>query len=152
MLGVQFVQFEPEAAYRDDLVTLRAPPRILVVDDDPGVRGVLAEYLRRRACLVEVAADGVEGLAQLGRASFDVIITDIQMPRMDGAEFWLQAVAAHPHLCDRFLFCSVLPVPASIPREHAARFLHKPLALADLWSALAGLLDEALARAPRDDN
>jgi CheY-like chemotaxis protein len=152
MLGVQFVQFGSEGASRDDLVTLRAPPRILVVDDDPGVRSAMSRFLRGRGCSVEVAADGVEGLAQLGRAGFDAIITDIQMPSMDGAEFWLQAIARHPSLSDRFLFCSASPIPAAIPSEHTARFLQKPVAFADLWTALADLLDEAPARPPGDDS
>jgi CheY-like chemotaxis protein len=145
---VQFVQFEREGACHDDLVTLRAPPRILVVDDDAGVRHALYRYLHRQGYAVAVAADGREGLTQLARADFDAVITDIRMPSMDGAEFWRQAVVAHPHLSDRFLFCSSLPVPSAVPPEHAARFLQKPFALADLLEALSDLLGEPRPTAP----
>lgn len=134
------MQFNVGVWRHDDLVNLPMPPRILVVDDDPGVRSILFRYLSRRGCSVEVATNGVEALAWLGCGSFDAIITDIQMPSMDGAEFWRQTVVLHPWLRDRFLFCSALPIPAGTPRHHSIRFLQKPFELVDLWAALADLL------------
>jgi hypothetical protein len=46
----------------------------------------------------------------------------------------------HPGLRDRFLFCSSQPIPLSIPRDHAVRFLTKPFDLTDLWAKLLDLL------------
>ncbi len=60
--------------------------RILIVDDDWFVRQVYADGLAREGFDVVCAADGAEALDLLGRESFDVIVTDILMPEMDGLE------------------------------------------------------------------
>jgi len=58
--------------------------RILVADDEEGIRSFLAEALERDGHEVEQAEDGAAALAQLQRQSFDVLLTDLQMPEMDG--------------------------------------------------------------------
>lgn len=63
----------------------RAPQiRILVVDDDPPAREATLAALRNRGYRVAGAEDGLDALRQLQRAKFHVVVTDIQMPRMDG--------------------------------------------------------------------
>lgn len=58
--------------------------RILVADDEEGIRSFLAEALQRDGHEVEQAEDGAIALAHLQRQSFDVLLTDLQMPEMDG--------------------------------------------------------------------
>lgn len=58
--------------------------RILVADDEEGIRSFLAEALERDGHQVEQAEDGAVALARLQRQSFDVLLTDLQMPEMDG--------------------------------------------------------------------
>ncbi len=116
--------------------------RILVVDDEPAIRKGVGRYLRQRGCAVEIAADGAKALDLVARAPFDAIVTDIQMPLMDGETFWRQAVTLHPHLRGRFLFCSALPLPVSVAAEPRIRFLPKPFELAELWTALSDLLSD----------
>jgi CheY-like chemotaxis protein len=58
--------------------------RILVVDDDPLVRETALRGLRRRGYYAEEAEDGLQALHHLQRSRFDVVVTDIQMPRLDG--------------------------------------------------------------------
>jgi len=58
--------------------------RILVVDDDPLIRGSLYELLRGRRYDVEMAADGDEAMNQLRRRSYHLVITDWKMPQVDG--------------------------------------------------------------------
>lgn len=111
-----------------------------MVDDNPAIRGVLCRYLRRQGCAVEVAANGAEGLHWVARARFDAIVTDIEMPAVDGATFWRWAVTLHPYLRHRFLFCSALPLPEPLAAERSVRFLSKPYDLADVWATLAELL------------
>lgn len=60
--------------------------RILVVDDNPLVREVLKEYLSFDKHLVETAESGFEAMEKLGKIPFDVVITDMVMPRMSGTE------------------------------------------------------------------
>lgn len=70
--------------------TSSAPPagalRILVIDDEAGVRDVLCELLSEEGHHVTAAASGAEGLACFGAGTFDVVITDLAMPKLDGLE------------------------------------------------------------------
>lgn len=60
--------------------------RVLVVDDDPGVRTSVAAALRREGYTVELASDGMEALDRLGAGPFDCVVLDVLMPRLDGLE------------------------------------------------------------------
>ncbi len=57
-------------------ITAPAPASVLVVDDDPRVRTLLATWVRRRGCVVETAADPNEALDALARNAFDVVFAD----------------------------------------------------------------------------
>ncbi len=57
---------------------------ILVVDDDEGLRSLLAEYLSGRGFRVEVAPDGEAGLARLRGGGVDLVVLDVMLPGMDG--------------------------------------------------------------------
>jgi len=61
--------------------------KILVVDDEPGFRTLLRWELEQCGMQVETAKNGVEGIEQIKNARFDVVITDITMPEMDGLKF-----------------------------------------------------------------
>ncbi|MCA2980456.1 MAG: response regulator [Myxococcaceae bacterium] len=56
----------------------------LFVDDDPAVVSMLASYFTRKGYPVKTAGDGVEALALLAAQSFDVVVVDLNMPRLDG--------------------------------------------------------------------
>jgi CheY-like chemotaxis protein len=64
-------------------------PRVLLLEDDPMNQAVARDMLQilYPDSNVTVAADGLEGLEILGREEFDIILSDIQMPRMSGYEF-----------------------------------------------------------------
>jgi DNA-binding NtrC family response regulator len=61
--------------------------RVLVVDDHAAVRESVIDVLRQAGYRVEGLASAVEALPLLERESFDVVVTDLQMPAMDGLEF-----------------------------------------------------------------
>ena len=63
-----------------------APPRVLVVDDEPMVREVLTRYLRRDGFEVATAADGEEALVRFGEAEPDLVLLDLMLPGVDGYE------------------------------------------------------------------
>ena len=67
--------------------------KVLTVDDALTMRKLVAFTLRGAGLDVVEAADGVDALAALQRQSFDLIITDVNMPRMDGITFTRQARA-----------------------------------------------------------
>jgi len=60
--------------------------RILVIDDDANIRGVLAEMLRNARYEVIEASNGEEGIRLYREAPFDLVVTDLLMPEKDGLE------------------------------------------------------------------
>ncbi len=72
--------------------------RVLVVDDDLGICRSLREILESDGCKVEVAGDGVAALAALNRLSFDVVLSDVVMPNMDGYELYTAIRERRPDL------------------------------------------------------
>jgi DNA-binding NtrC family response regulator len=67
--------------------------KILVIDDEPGIRGLLAAILERKGYAVILAENGQKGLALYRRERPDVTICDLKMPEMDGLTV-MQAVHA----------------------------------------------------------
>jgi len=70
--------------------------RILVVDDEPGVRSALEGILADEGFEVRVAASGEEGLAALSRERFDAVLLDVWLPGMDGLEALERMKAIRP--------------------------------------------------------
>jgi two-component system response regulator AtoC len=65
-------------------VTTPAPARILLVEDEPNMARTLAKNLVRAGYEVEHTREGADALAQLADDGFDVVVTDLKMPGMDG--------------------------------------------------------------------
>jgi len=82
-----------------DMIAAAAPARrhgrLLVVDDALTVRELQRTILERAGFEVRVATDGVEALAALGEDSFDLVLTDVEMPRMDGFTL-TERIRSHP--------------------------------------------------------
>jgi len=72
--------------------------RILVVDDEPLLRETATLILQSEGYEVLTAADGVEGLNSLGKSLPDLIISDLNMPRMSGFEFLAVVRQRFPHI------------------------------------------------------
>jgi response regulator RpfG family c-di-GMP phosphodiesterase len=61
-------------------------PRVLIVDDEKFIRDILADFLGMEGYIVRTAEDGAAALTELGNAHYDLIISDLKMPRMGGIE------------------------------------------------------------------
>lgn len=59
-------------------------PSVLVVDDEPGVRETVAALLEDEGYNVSHASDGVEALTAIEDRAFDLVLSDVRMPRLDG--------------------------------------------------------------------
>jgi response regulator RpfG family c-di-GMP phosphodiesterase len=66
-------------------------PRVLIVDDEKFIRDILADFLGMEGYLVRTAEDGAAALNELHHAHYDLIISDLKMPRMGGLEL-LEAI------------------------------------------------------------
>jgi len=72
--------------------------RILVVDDEAQIRTMLTQMLELEGYTVHTAENGEEGLALVGRYTFDLVITDMIMPVKDGLKFIMEIVRDYPEL------------------------------------------------------
>jgi DNA-binding response OmpR family regulator len=75
-----------------------APTRVLVVDDDPHCRSLVARTVARAGFHTDTARDGEEGWSALRTIEYDLLITDNEMPRLDGIRMIrrLRAIAQGP--------------------------------------------------------
>jgi CheY-like chemotaxis protein len=116
-----------------------AMSRVLLVEDDPDIRHVLADLLGRNGYEVAVAGDGRLALEYLDRHGPPrLILLDLVMPVMDGWEF-LRERRARPVLLDVpvIVFSAVADVKGPDPLSlGAAEVLRKPVGLADVLDAV----------------
>ncbi len=117
--------------------------RIVLIDDEPELRAVLAEIIADGGHETALAANGAEGLALLRREPPDLVVCDVNMPGLDGFGV-LRAIRADPRLASLpFVFLtSEVEVRAGM-RSGADDYLMKPVSSADLLAAI----DARLARA-----
>jgi len=78
--------------------------RILVVDDDEASRVLYAESLILAGYAVDSAGNGIEAIERMKGAEYDLIITDIYMPWLDGIELYRRVVEGRPEMRERFFF------------------------------------------------
>jgi len=77
---------------------------ILVVDDEESIQRLLGSVLQLDNHNVDTAKNGREALALIGKRTYDVLITDIKMPDMDGRELFASIEKTHPDLAKRTIF------------------------------------------------
>ncbi|HEX4885230.1 MAG TPA: hybrid sensor histidine kinase/response regulator, partial [Casimicrobiaceae bacterium] len=94
--------FDPNAEERVRIATTEQakPPLVLVVDDSLTVRKITSRLLTREGFRVATAKDGLDALQSVGEETPDIILLDIEMPRMDGFEFTktLKSDPKHAHV------------------------------------------------------
>jgi two-component system OmpR family response regulator len=119
--------------------------RILVVDDEPTIRELVADALREAGYDVDTAANGADALQRMRRHAPDAIVLDLMMPTLDGHGF-VELMRLNP----RFAAIPVLVVTATYAAYEAAErlgasaCLTKPFELDELVSAVARLVGDAL--------
>jgi CheY-like chemotaxis protein/anti-sigma regulatory factor (Ser/Thr protein kinase) len=114
------------------------PQRVLVVDDDAGVRDVLVAYLTGDGHTVVTAADGREGLERVRGGRFDVILTDMAIPELTGDQLARAAKQIAPGIPVVLVTGFGELLEASEEKSTAVDILlEKPVTLAALRGALA---------------
>jgi two-component system NtrC family sensor kinase len=114
--------------------------RVLVVDDEPHILHYMRATLEAWGHQVETAIDGAEALERALAEAFDLVISDLRMPKLGGREFFAELEEHRPELARRLVFSTgdtvrgdTLAFLESLGRP----YLHKPFALAELRTLLA---------------
>jgi DNA-binding response OmpR family regulator len=124
------------------------PARILVVDDDPAIRELLAAYLRGRGLDVTEEAGGAAAVSALSLSRVDAVVVDLKLQDGDGIEVVRAAAACDPPV-PAVAVTGLGDVEAAVAtmKAGAADLLLKPFTLRDLWAALEAARFHARARA-----
>ena len=122
----------------------RRPSRILVVEDDPEIRSMLCLFLRQCSFRIVEAADGLEGLCKAMEQKFDLVVTDWQMPHLDGLTLCNRLSLDLPYEVP-ILVTSGTPDPdfeAIVRRHGGSAFLKKLFLLTELQDHIETLLSQ----------
>jgi DNA-binding NtrC family response regulator len=117
--------------------------RVLIVDDEPGLRRTLERALRGHKYEVVSVADPNSAYQILGETNFDLVLLDLRLPQMAGDTFFLAIVRRWPRLLGRVILMSgdLLPPQPDWPIELAGcPVLHKPFSLDTLLSTVGQVL------------
>ena len=109
------------------------PKKILAVDDEEVIRNFYRDSLTMKGYSVDHAVDGLDALGALWDSVYDLVITDINMPRLDGLGFYECARTRFPYLKDRFLFITGSP-PGTVESLYGPeRIMLKPFKIDELF-------------------
>jgi CheY-like chemotaxis protein len=117
--------------------------KVLLLEDRGDFREVLRDYLTSCSHHVTSVSSGVEGLREIMKARFDLIICDMMMPRMGGEMFYWAVTRVRPATRQRFIFFTGHKNNPAIEfffRRINARVLFKPFELAALDSAIRDVI------------
>ena len=120
--------------------------RILVAEDEMPMRAFIRRVMTMRGHEVTAVADGAEAVQKLSREPFDLLITDIAMPNMDGVELALKTARDWPDL--RVLLISGLSLESQQAHgigQLAQAVLQKPFTMVALNEAVERALSAARA-------
>jgi DNA-binding NtrC family response regulator len=122
--------------------------RILVVDDDPLIRGSLYEMLRGQHYDVEMASDGSEAMDHLRRRPFQLVITDWKMPQVDGLNLLSHIKTAHPDV-NVILITGFANINSAVEaiRQGAFDYLTKPIQPEELEETIKRALTQYIVPA-----
>ena len=132
---------EPVAIIPDSLPARR---RCLIVEDEPDVAETLRELVEREGFDVTVAGDGAEALFILDRGEFDLLLSDLRMPSLNGPELYARLIETKPDLVRHMGFVTGDTMGDSMgefARASSRPVLEKPFTKAGIRAILAALTD-----------
>jgi CheY-like chemotaxis protein len=143
----KIVQFlENSDNYSSMLKKLRELPpvwteNILIVDDQEMITSLIKSLLNQEGN-IDVAGNGEEAMNYLENKFYKLIISDINLPKMDGLSFYKNSVEKFPTLKKRFLFISgdLTPERKAFLDEHHLKYLPKPMKINVLKEAAAEII------------
>ena len=144
---VRNIRADQEHAPQPEVVTEDLPSLALVVDDSITMRRVTQRLLERNGMRVVTAKDGLEAVDLLQDESPDIVILDVEMPRMDGYE-----LASHIRNSDAIATLPIVMVTSRVGEKHRARaielgvndYLGKPYQEHEMLDSIRNLLGESI--------
>ncbi|MGC9194385.1 MAG: response regulator [Syntrophobacteraceae bacterium] len=142
----------PEEAPIQAVTTLPGgSERILIVEDEPTLARAMSRMLQSLGYGVQTRANGEQALqvfrSQVGENPFDLVITDMTMPKMTGAELVKEILSLKPD--QPIILCTGFSEKIDLEKARAlgiGGFLMKPVAVEELAALVRSLLDKQMSR------
>jgi DNA-binding NtrC family response regulator len=110
----------------------------LLVDDDQLIRDSMRLAFRSQACFIQVVESAEAALRILNKVSFDVIVSDLELPGISGLEFLKQVRASHPNSIALLISANGSDETVKSAYEIGVHdFLQKPFSVKSLWATMA---------------
>ncbi len=118
--------------------------RILIIEDDAYLAGLLERVLHPEG-RIDLASDGEAGLKKIRKNYYRLIVSDVNMPGMDGISLYRRAAAEFPNIGDRYLFLTGNPDPQFVDffKKAKLRYLNKPASIYDVQSSVHEILHKS---------
>lgn len=116
--------------------------RVLFVDDEDCIRELAGEVFPKAGYDIVLAGNGVDALNKIRDAVFDVVVTDIMMPKLNGIDLYYGAIDETPQLENKFIFTTGLPSlkTVSFLSQNSCPHHYKPYRMDDLMKSVEGLM------------
>jgi CheY-like chemotaxis protein len=119
-------------------------PHLLVVDDDPLVTELIVETLTREGYRVDSAPNGVAALEKIQHQRYDLILSDLHMPQLNGVGLYLALTQQLDRLSERIIFLTGSAGSSELHRflkETGLPVLRKPFTLVELQHLVRQVLE-----------
>ncbi len=129
----------------DETVRHQVNTTVLVVDDELEVAELIAEILKKEGFRVDLAHSGVEAVELLSSNRYDLLLSDLNMPELDGRGLYEIVRDEYPSILDRTAFITGDTMGASsqsLLQESKRPYLEKPVSPAELRELAYGLLND----------
>jgi CheY-like chemotaxis protein len=118
---------------------------ILIIDDEPSIASGLKRLLSRDGYTVETAMNGHMALTKLRERSYDLLLSDMRMPDVDGPSLYRTLAQQYPHLLRRVIFLTgdtLNPETKMFLDQSAVPCLTKPCTVAEIRRAIQQVLEK----------
>ncbi|MGC8743708.1 MAG: ATP-binding protein [Verrucomicrobiia bacterium] len=149
----EITSVQTQSKNESDFKLASFPANVLVVDDEISVADMIGEILQLIGYIPSKCNSATEALAILEEKEFDVILTDIRMPEMDGKQFYERLKLQKPEYVKRIVFLTgdtVNEETQNFLNSTGNIYLSKPFQMATIREAVEKALDQVKARQPAD--
>jgi CheY-like chemotaxis protein len=118
---------------REVVMTEGKPPRVLVADDEDAIRMLVSRMLARAGFDPVEASDGQQAIERLDAGTFDAVVLDLMMPRVDGFGVVEHLIETQPRMMEKTVVMTAFPKAAAKERlHHLCCIISKPFDMNEL--------------------